>query len=416
MRRVTSEPRAFATARSWVPRPSPSRSIGRSAGHRRLARVVALPAGAWVPRSRSPSSLHRAADTRTRSSARDSGWIGGGVVELRSPGGALSHPARAAWRSSPPRNVPSPRSSRPRREAAGGPPRRVPSRWIPWRCRPLLMDGGTSTVMLVGARATRQPPTNGEPWANSPRSSSPPPTRRPEPAGRAGRGDGRAAARRSVIRPADLARSCSAPAASTAPGGGPLRACCSNSRGHRATRVARSGRRRTMPRRSVSIGASSVIEIGHDAGDPGRRPAGDGARSRPGRTGGRARERAGPCRTGRSRRRSRRGMVHRRAPTGIACATGCASCGSHPGPMPPARGFDLRVAAAHAALGRLVDGHGRPRDPIRGPRTWSSACGGVWASMPPSAHRPDPGRYRAAARGQPARASIMPVCWRRSGR
>ena len=74
-------------------------------------------------------------------------------------------------------------------------------------------------------------------------------------------------------------------------------------------------------------------------------------------------------------------------------------------------GLDIRVAAAHAALGRLADATGAATDPTP---DLIVASGGVWSSMPRLVRRDDPGRPPAPARRQPDRRSITPACSRRS--
>ena len=141
-----------------------------------------------------------------------------------------------------------------------------------------------------------------------------------------------------TTRPAGAARSCSGPRGGSELRDGPLARLLLELRPARPT----------IPRRSLGRGALAlaevldrrieIVEIGYDGGQPGRRLAG-------------GRQRQPRCRTSRScrARRSRpadpddavveRVLAGRRgAPTGIACATACASCASPRGPTPAATG------------------------------------------------------------------------------
>ena len=94
-------------------------------------------------------------------------------------------------------------------------------------------------------------------------------------------------------------------------------------------------------------------------------------------------------------------------PTGIASATGCASCGSPHGPTRAGDGAALRMAAARAALVRLVAATA-DFDEARYP-TSSCAAGGVWSAVPGADGRARPRRRAPAVRGEPVRARPRPA-------
>ena len=70
-------------------------------------------------------------------------------------------------------------------------------------------------------------------------------------------------------------------------------------------------------------------------------------------------------------------------------------------------GLDVRVAAAHAALGRLADATGAATDPTPGPRRRERRGVVVDAGL---VRRDDPGRPAPPAGREPDRASITPAC------
>ena len=150
---------------------------------------------------------------------------------------------------------------------------------------------------------------------------------------------------------------------------------CSSSPCRPTTPIARSAGAR-WPSPTCSTGAWTSSRSATTRA-PAPRPCPVSAARRPRATWPSSRAPASPRPTPTTRWSTGSGSGRHGAPTGIACATGCASCGSLRGRMRPGDGATLRLAAARAALSRLAEW--TPDWDDRPPADLTVAAGGAWA-------------------------------------